>query len=679
MNRWPRNHSYFWEPAPFFRILLPLVAGILAYDGGWLKGFSGQAFVVTAVICLIGFVFFEKQLKRNVAQFLLLHICLFFCGLSLSFYNDIRNNKQWFGRVATIGTASVAIITDNPLEKERSWKIPVRVTAVIKGDTVTGAVGDAVIYLLKKDSVCPLLRNDRIILPARWQPIHNAGNPFEFDYAAYSRRNNLFYSQVCSAGEIFVISPHARNSNSFISRTHDWCMSALDKFLPDAKAKGLIQAMLLGDEGNLDEDLRQSYSETGIVHIIAISGGNVAIFFIVVSAMLFWLRNKKHLWVKYTVALPLVWFYVIMAGAPPSAVRAAIMFSLLALAVLLQKNNNSLNQLFATAFVLLCAEPMWLFSVGFQLSFIAVLSLIIFYKPVYRWLSPADKFARLLWSVVAASIAAEILVAPLVIYYFHIFPLLFVIANVAAYLFMSVVLVMGMVVILLSAFPLVAGVLGGITIALVTFFDRIVAWLQKLNPESFHYLVLTVSELILVYLIVAGIAVWLLRKKNAGLLVGLAAACSILILFCADKWTEIHQRRLVVYNVGEPSHIELIDANSYSIVQTDTTAEKKIAYAVKPAHIAWQALKPANLARGDVYYIGDKKVLLLHDKVPEGRHFMVDYLIVSGYHDIRKLSDIFSPLAIIVGSRYGREKWLRQGRDSVLVHGIAEDGAFIIR
>src|SRR5690606_846697 len=122
-----------------------------------------------------------------------------------------------------------------------------------------------------------------------------------------------------------------------------------------------------------------------------------------------------------------------------------------------QKTSNSLNQLLAAATLLLCAQPMWLFAVGFQLSFVAVLSLILFYQPVYRLLSPVPKIARALWGAMAASIAAEVLIAPLVIYYFHLFPSMFIVANVAAYLFMGFLMVAGMLIIALSAFPAVAG------------------------------------------------------------------------------------------------------------------------------------------------------------------------------------------------------------------------------
>src|SRR5690606_16379397 len=164
---------------------------------------------------------------------------------------------------------------------------------------------------------------------------------------------------------------------SLTDKTHARAMHILDHYIKDTATLGLIQAMLLGDEMNFDPELRQSYVETGIIHIVAISGSHVMVFFGIISFLFFWLKSPRYEFIKYLISVPLVCFYVAVAGAPTSAVRAAIMFSFIALGLLIQKERQPLNQLFATAFFMLLYEPMWFFAVGFQLSFAAVLSLII--------------------------------------------------------------------------------------------------------------------------------------------------------------------------------------------------------------------------------------------------------------------------------------------------------------
>lgn len=593
MKRWPLHTAYFWESAPFFRVLLPFAFGIAGYEltrPYFVARISSAVFILIAFIAYLVITFSKKRKNYFPALGFLLVSGIFFSGgYALSLYDDVRNDKQDISKSVNNGSAHLVRITGIPAEREKTWKIPVWVLNAIDSSGVYTVTGKAFVYVHKSGYPLRLQKGDSVIVPGKWQPVKAADNPFEFDYATYCRRNGITMQQFCSRADIVTYGRNNPGANSYTERMRDWCMAQLDKYIPDTKARGLMQAMLLGDEVNLDEELRDAYAATGIIHIIAISGGNVAIFFIVISFLLRWLKHKKYLWVRYAIALPLVWFYVVMAGSSPSAIRAAVMFSLLALGVMLQKNNNSLNQLFATAFVLLCAEPMWLFAVGFQLSFVAVLSIILFYGPIYKWLSPKYLPTKALWSTVAASMAAEILVAPLVIYYFHNFPLMFIVANVAAYIFMSVVLILGLVVIVLSFVPVAAAVLGLGIGGLVDIFGRMVSWLQQFNPPSFHFLVLTGTELVLTYACIAGFAVFMMRKQKSALFTGLSMSIVLMVLLCYDQWSSLRQHRLVVYNINGINRIERIEGPHYSVVSADTGNIKKIAYASAAAHTQWRA------------------------------------------------------------------------------------------
>ncbi len=246
-----------------------------------------------------------------------------------------------------LGTTSVTIRLTLPASQMYLWKksihgsCPWHLSARLIVVKYPGLLVTHSYIYIKIVTPCCYTKVTVSLFQGKWQPIGNAGNPFEFDYAAYCKRSGIFYQQSCSVNDIRLYSANNPGATSFIDRAHDLCMQQLDKYITDPKTKGLIQAMILGDEVNLDEDLRQSYADTGIIHIIAISGGNVAIFFMAISFLLLWLRHKQHMWIKYAIALPLVWFYVLMAGAAPSAIRAAVMFSLLAFSVMLEKNNNS--------------------------------------------------------------------------------------------------------------------------------------------------------------------------------------------------------------------------------------------------------------------------------------------------------------------------------------------------
>src|SRR5690606_35291651 len=150
-------------------------------------------------------------------------------------------------------------------------------------------------------------------------------------------------------------------------------------------------------------ELRQAYADTGVVHIVSISGSHTAMLFLVVTWLFFWLRRPGLQWIKYAAGVALVWVYVLVAGAPPSALRSAVMFTVFALSFMTERGQQPLNTLLMAAFVLLMANPMFLFAIGFQLSFTAVLSLILFYQPIYRLWPQRTLLGRRLWQLTAGS------------------------------------------------------------------------------------------------------------------------------------------------------------------------------------------------------------------------------------------------------------------------------------
>jgi competence protein ComEC len=473
-------------------------------------------------------------------------------------------------------------------------------------------------------------------------------------------------------------------SKTYIESAHDWCMNTLHSFITDRRALGLVQSMLIGDETNLEEETRQAFTETGIVHVIAISGGNIAVLFVVVLFLLRWMRHKKYLWLKYIISLPLVWFYVLMAGGAPSAVRAALMFSLLAIGFARQNraDNNSLNHLLATAFLLLVAQPNWLYAIGFQLSFVAVLSLILFYKHIYRRLAPVNKITKALWSVVAASIAAEILIAPLVIYYFHSFPLWFIVSNVLAYVLMGLVLISGISLLVLSFLPFVAKFIGQVIGNMVSIFSYLLDVLRDLEPDAFHSLRLDEIGLCLLYAFIASMAVYLIRKEKRAAIVALSLACSLTILFCIQGWRDLQQQRLVVYNAGKGRHIEWISGSTYAVIASDSAGSAE--YITKQAHIGWQSLKEVNVA-ADMVTINNKTAVILKEPVQQISEVRdIDYLILAYTArpgDLRRIKESFRP-AVLVLSAMLPENQLNDWKTICEQAGIKlhtpEEGAFVL-
>lgn len=684
MKKWSLQDTYFWDKAPFFRLLLPLIAGILAYSfvDNHLNVFLLSGIAAFCVFIITAFINKQHPILKTI-HFIALHATLISAGWALCYYNDIRNDKEWFAK--TTSEAYVARLTQEPVEKDKTWKLEVDVISTV--GNVIHTEGNAFVYVYKNQLPLLFHEGDTILIPNKWQAIKTAGNPFEFDYSRYCALNNIYFQQFLAPDDIVLYAQVKPSNLPFTSRVHHWCMLQLAKYIPDARALGLMQAMLIGDEANLDPELRQAYSETGIIHIIAISGSHITFFFLVIAFLLSWIKHQRWEWVKYLAAIPLIWVYVMMSGAPPSAVRAAIMFSVFAVGLAFEKQPNSLNQLLATAFILLLAEPNWLYAIGFQLSFLAVLSLILFYKPIYRLYVPTHKIIKALWATIAASLAAEILTAPVAVYYFHLFPLLFIVANVLAYVFMGVVLIAGMCLVAISPFTSLAKVLGYCIAETVTFFNYLVYGMQDLNPNALRFLQMDLIELVLLFIVITGIAVYILKKQKTGLFTGLTVACLLLALFCYNEWGALHQKKLIVYNINKSNYIELIDGKYHEVLYTDTTVSaKNKGYVLKPTHTGFHAWKNKTYyGNKELIFINGQSVLILNKPLHNIQGVYPDYVIIN-YHpeptDFRKIQERFKPKQIVLGSKVSRkesEEWTEAcKRQSISLYSVSEKGAFVL-
>jgi competence protein ComEC len=410
------------------------------------------------------------------------------------------------------------------------------------------------------------------------------------------------------------------------------------------------------------------------------------VFFAFISFLLFWIKNKRYEAVKYLIAVPLVCFYVAVAGAPTSAVRAAVMFSFLALGMIVQKNKQPLNQLFATAFFMLLYEPMWLFAVGFQLSFIAVLSLILFYQPVSNWWVITNRFYRALWQAMAASIAAEILVAPLVIFYYHLLPTMFLFANLFAYLFMGAVLILGLVLVLVSKVAFLAKILATIITFIVVIFNGLVTWFQSLNPDFLRHLYLSLQEIFLVYLAITCFAIFIMKKIGTALLLGQFAILLLLVSISMDNRKALQQQKLIVYYDGKKNYAELLSGEKYFPLFQDTVLNADKDFATKEAHIALRSWKKGAVFQQPILSIKGKKFLFLNKAVglDSFQKIPIDYLVLNypvkkyNANDLKKVF-CFEKL-ILAGNqkRYLMEQWKDScAHHNIPAHFVMLDGAFV--
>lgn len=520
-----------------------------------------------------------------------------------------------------------------------SFKAKGRVRAVQVDGQWKAATGRVFLYFLGHGLPmggqmlgCPL-----VVDAAQLALMKPASNPGQFDYAHLMRLEGIVH-QVFLRPQGYVVDSVHREQNWRLG-LQAWRHHLLENLLfLDGNTRGVAEALLLGYKENLDDYTRNAFSRTGTMHVLAVSGLHVGIVYMVLAWLLqFILGAHKYRLPKLAITLGVLWGYAFITGLPPSAQRAAFMFSLLAIGEQLDRPYNVYNALVLSAFVLLFIQPMLLYQLGFQLSYLAVLGIVAFQPTIQAWLSPPYAILRYAWGLVAVSIAAQITTFPLSIYHFHQFPIIFPLANLIAIPGAFAVLVFGMLLMAVSA-------LGGQVLwlaqwmyqAILDFLTKGIDLLEGLPWASLQGLGMFHYELGLWYAIIICLtAAWLGRSKRVWY-IGLA------LLVLGETGLTVKQvityqpAEMVVFDVPRGS-LYGIRSGSEAILLLDSHYQRDIAFQTQgwlarlhgrgKAYLGGQALElPGVAIRHSLIGMGHSVVCLVGHtwkKLPEAHWYII--------------------------------------------------------
>ncbi|MDO8588479.1 MAG: ComEC/Rec2 family competence protein [Armatimonadota bacterium] len=345
---------------------------------------------------------------------------------------------------------AVGVVTSDPEIRERSTRLTVRVSRVRMGRNWRTVSGNLLVSLYGSSHAL------RTNLPNYGDSVRFSGwatlppeptNPGVFSYRSYLARQGVHtVLYLRRSGRIETLR-HGSNCSvtAVAARARRSVSASLERLMPKRYA-GIAEGMALGTYATLPDDAFENFSRTGTLHLLAASGFNCAVIMVCALYLFRALRLQKR-W-AYAAAVPAVIFYMLVVGAKPSIVRAAIMAGLLAGAYILRRVSDPLNALFAAALVILAIRPTDIFDVGFQLSFAAVAAIVLLIPTLQRWMdllfsppappprrSKIDTVARWLarrtTEAVAATIAATLGTAPITAHYFNQVSLVSIPANAA--------------------------------------------------------------------------------------------------------------------------------------------------------------------------------------------------------------------------------------------------------
>ena len=347
-----------------------------------------------------------------------------------------KSNKNYF---------LIHIIND-PVQRRSSYKCLARIECLVNNQTCYYQNEKVLVYFNNDKLSRQLTGSSWIITDKILQPIENFKS-LDFDYKKFCRLRHI-YSQLFLRENDYSIVPHAETKSvlTILDSFRKKILAIIKTHVPSKSENSLLEALMVGFTDDLDPVLLKSYADTGVIHIIAISGLHLALICHFLQIVLSQKgQNKYARWIKLLVMIFCLWSYSLLSGASPSVIRAAGMFSITLFARNIFREATLYNILAASAFLLLCFDPFWIFDTGFQLSYAAVLSLGLFSKPIRDLLPLQNKTLRALWNATSVSIAAQILTTPISIYYFNRFPTYFLVANLLAVPLSSLILAGGII------------------------------------------------------------------------------------------------------------------------------------------------------------------------------------------------------------------------------------------
>jgi competence protein ComEC len=588
-----------WKKAPFARLFIPLAAGIIL-QWYWPVEISYVWVLLLACIGVMGCFFFIPFFTRyklapvnGIAVFLL----FFSVGVLLVWHKDIRNNNNWFGNFYKQNDALIVTLDEPPIEKTKSIKANAVVSYLLRGDSCSAVNGKIILYFKKDGSAGSLTYGSIIILRKPLQEIANSGNPGGFDYKRYALFQGITHQVYLKPGEFELLAGKKENwLQQFIYDSREWVLRVLRHNIRGEKELGLAEALMIGYKDDLDKELVQSYSNTGVVHVIAISGLHLGLIYgLLIQLFKPIQRRKKLKWLRLLLIIAGLWLFSLLAGAQPSVLRSALMFSCIILGESLTRKTSVFNTLACSAFILLWINPYWLWDVGFQLSYAAVLSIVIFMRPIYNWFYFKNKLVDLAWKLNAVTLAAQVLTVPLCIYHFHQFPNYFLLTNFVAVPLSSLILVIEIALCILSFIPVIAVIIGKIMSLLILLMNTYVERVEVLPFSLWEGLQINIEQAILLLLFICCTSYWLLERSKNGLFCGLLALLVFAGLRSYSFTKTGRQQKIIVYNIPQKQGIDLINGRQYIFAGDTSLFNDEFArnFHLKPARVLYR-LHPAD-------------------------------------------------------------------------------------
>lgn len=685
-----------WVPLAMVRITLFLTGGILLaiYRPDLISEHVTFCILITLICVYLISVFTLHSWRwvKTFNGFIGLSAIFLFGYLHLLIRTDSRHGDHLLNEKDAV-VAYEAILRSAPESRAKSWKLQVQLVRV-KTDRWKEKSGTVMLYVSKKSMAqIPWSYGDRLLLKGTPNELRPPANPNEFDFKRFLSFRNIYHQQFVLADQIRFIR-HAERKG-FIYYSHQvraWASEVIRKNIPGEQEQAIAMALVLGVTEGIDTDLQNAYAASGAMHVLAVSGLHVGIIYGIILVLLRPLNSYAwSRWIVAGISLLLLWSFAFVTGLSPSVLRAVTMFSFIALARPLGWRTNIYNTLAASAFVLMIYNPFLIMSVGFQLSYLAVLGIVYLQRPIYNLWEIENRAGDWIWQITCVSIAAQIATFALGMLYFHQFPVYFLVSNLFVIPLSTLVLIGGIILLVISAWSWLALLVGKLVVVLIQLLNWLVFKTEELPLSLISNIHLTTFQCWVIMMILLSIIFMIQYRSVKGLY--LAGILTLIFVFTQylhfRNWVD--RKQFVVYSISGHSAMEWIDSGvSYfkadSALQSD---EERMRFHIRPnrlqrgviavnKEIPFKQKLPQNLET--FYWQGNRIIFVQNREAQLPASGEIDYLVVGRNSISPQAIKNLSVRQIILDGSNSRgyiNRW-RKVIDKERLYAVLDEGAFVL-
>ena len=545
--------------------------------------------------------------------------------------------------------------------------------------------GRVLVRIAKKKKTKGIRLEEELITTKSISELTGPLNPGAFNFKKAMKRKEIYHQLTMKESEFIKVKIKAWNikTQALIYR-NKLLLSLREKDFPKEEF-AVLEALLLGRRQDLSNETISNYQNAGAMHLLAISGLHIGILLMILQILLKPIERFRHgKKFKLMLLVFFLWFFAFLSGLSASVIRAVFMFTILSIGLHSKRKNNLGHYLFSALFLSLLVNPGYLFDLGFQLSYLAVISILVF-NPMIRTLwTPKQKFLNYFWNLFTISLSAQIGILPLSLYIFHQFSALFFLSSVCIIPFLGVILGMGYFMIALDHFDYLPEFYIRMYSWLIRMMNRIIEALSGIELLIFREVFFSFSLLVFSYLLILFFVFWFRDRTPKWIITSLICTILFVTTVFVEKIVGQTQSGIIVFHLYK--HSLLVNRSGekgyfFGSLNGLSPRQESLLKDYKREHLSLDLENSKKVK--NFFRIGDKRVMVIdHDRVKSDYGFDPDILILmnSPKINLERLLQKMQPKIIVAdGSNYFTFKSLWSGtaeKSQITFYDTAKKGAY---